>query len=805
MRRHLDITLSPADRASVLLGQMTVPEKAQQLVGVLPHSLQGSERLEAALGLGIGHISGMNMMVGGPAELAQANNEFQRFLVERTRLGIPAIVHSEALNGLLGKGFTSFPTAIGLAATWNPELVTDMADIIRRQARSIGITQALSPVLDVARDPRWGRVHETYGEEVLLVTAMSVAYVSGIQGTDLADGVLATAKHFLGYAATEAGQNLAATHLGPRELYDVHATPFEAAIRLAKLQSVMNSYSEIDGEPVATSRAYLTEWLRDRLGFTGTLVSDYRTTQFLVDRQHVARTAEEAGALTLAAGLDVELPGAYAYGATLATAVEAGRIDAALLDRSVLRVLEQKFALGLFERPIVDEDPIVLATIAAEGAELSATLAEQSITLIRNDGVLPLDLQTQQRIAVVGPHAASTMSGFANYTYPASLEMLRGLATGRARLAGMEGVLGDMPPAMQRAAAERMEAMSAIDLDEVSRSEYGAIGFGEALAALNADWAVETVAGFDVVDHDQAATAEAIEAAKGADVIVVALGGRSGAFAGRMTEGEGTDAADIDLPQHQRDLVKALAVLGKPIVGVLFGGRPYGLAEIDPLCAAILVAYYPGPAGAEAVARVLAGLVSPSGKLPFTLPRATGQTPIYQAAKTGSGYRREAADNFQAYSDLPASPLYSFGHGLSYTRFEYGAVTVTDSVAMDGVIAVAFDVTNVGDASGAEVAQIYASTTATGLTRPWQQLVAFARVELAAGERARVSVDVDVAQLGFSGRDGRFVVEPGSVTFRVGASSEDIRTTAIVDLTGELTDVSGRRSFLPEVTVSRTP
>ncbi|MEV7692196.1 glycoside hydrolase family 3 N-terminal domain-containing protein [Microbacterium sp. NPDC089189] len=802
---HRDAALAPADRALALMAQMTVREKAQQLVGILPHSLATPDRVAAGLEHGIGHISGVNVMAGAPHVLAAANNAFQRFLVERTRLGIPAIVHNETLNGVLGKQFTSFPTPSGLAATWNSDLVGEMADLIRRQARSIGVTQALSPVLDIARDARWGRVHETYGEEVLLVTAMGVAFIGGLQGDDLADGVIATAKHFLAYGWTEGGQNLAATHLGPRELYDVYATPFEAAIALAGLGSVMNSYSEIDGEPVAASRAVLTDLLRGRLGFTGTVVSDYRTLDFLVDRQAAASDAEEAGALALHAGLDVELPGAFGYGATLAAAVEGGRIDETLLDTAVHRVLTQKFELGLFEAPFVSEDPIELEAIARDGGGIAADLAHQSLTMLRNDAVLPFD-PAARRIAVVGPHADSALASFANYTYPASLEMMRGLATGQARLAGMEGMLGDMPPAMREAAAVRMEAMAAIDLDQVTRDDYGARSLADAVRDLLPDADVVAVPAIGVLagdaTQDDAGIADAVAAAHDADIVILALGGRSGAFAGLMTEGEGTDTADVSLPAHQIELARRVAAVGRPTAAVLFAGKPLAIAELDDAVPAILTAYYPGQAGTSAVARVLFGAASPQGKLPFTMPRATGQVPIYQSAKRGSGYRREIGDNFQRYADLEATPLYPFGHGLSYTSFAYGDLALEDeAIAVDGRIRARVAVRNTGDRSGVEVVQFYASCRTRGMTRPMQQLVGFARVPLEPGEERAVDVVIDMSQLGFSDAGGRFVTAPGTVVLMAGSSSDDIRARADLTVSGE-TAVVARRSYLPEVRVS---
>ncbi len=433
---------TPLQRADELLGQMTLDEKVMQLSAIMPIGLIGPDgpiepMLVGQLAGGIGQISAFGMMgFKTPAKTAASVNAIQRFLIERTRLGIPAIFHNEALNGVLAPEFTVFPTAIGLAAGWNPDAVKEMADLTRRQMRSVGFLQALSPVMDVARDARWGRVHETYGEDAYLASALSVAFTQGLQGEDLREGVIATAKHFLGYATTEAGQNMAVSQITRRELREVYARPFEAAIALAGLASVMNSYSEYDGVPIGASKEILTDLLRGDLGFDGTVVSDYMTVAMLHNRQSVARDQGEAGALALAAGLDVELPNVAGYGATLAEQVRSGAVSEETIDRSVLRVLRDKFALGLFDNPYLNEDPITISETAHAGVELADTLARESLTLLKNDdAALPLS-RGLKRIAIVGPHADSRGFAFPGYTYPRSLELMAGHDGRRRRLDG---------------------------------------------------------------------------------------------------------------------------------------------------------------------------------------------------------------------------------------------------------------------------------------------------------------------------------------------------------------------------------
>lgn len=520
---------SPVDRANDLLSRMTVLEKAQQVSAIMPTALLGPDGptsgvLDEVLKDGIGHVSNLAMMgASSPQNIAKITNTVQRYLRENTRLGIPAMFHAEALNGFVAPGYTSFPTAIGLAATWDPHAVEEMARVISRQMRSVGSLHALSPVLDIARDVRWGRVHETYGEDVYLTTAMGVAFVRGLQGDDLRTGVLATGKHFLGYSMTEAGQNMAATQLGERELYDVYATPFEAAIKLAGLGSIMNSYSEIDGVPAGASRSLLTDLLRGRMGFDGSVVSDYSTVEWLATRQYVADSPAAAGILAIKAGLDVELPQVVGYGHHLVDAVQAGRLDEAVLDAAVRRVLIDKLKLGLFENPYVSEDPIELAAIAKEGRELSRSLADASITLLKNDGTLPL--ARNLRIAVIGPNADSAMVNFAAYTHPSSLDMTKGIMTGESRMAGVSTMSGDTDPGAEESArrAAQYAQLMAIDTEALVRAAYGAMDLGEAIRAAASESDVTTTTGVRIHPDDPQDVPAAVATAAAADVVVLAL------------------------------------------------------------------------------------------------------------------------------------------------------------------------------------------------------------------------------------------------------------------------------------------
>jgi beta-glucosidase-like glycosyl hydrolase len=803
-----DSTDASMQRADELLRQMTIEEKAMQVSSVFPLALfdangTNHDQLDAQLKDGIGHVSALGLIGHKtPEEIAKSVNAIQRYLVTETRLKIPAIFHNEAMSGVVAPQFTAFPASIGLAATWDQAGVQEMADIIRRQMRSVGLLQALAPVMDVARDARWGRVSETYGEDPYLVSVMSVAYTRGLQGDDLREGVLATAKHFVGYAVTEGGQNMAATAVGARELYDVHARPFEAAIRLAGLAAVMPSYSEFDGVPISASHGVLTDMLRDRMGFTGTTVSDYVAVGFLQTRQNVAGSPEEAGALALAAGMDVETPAVYGYGQVLAKAVRDGKVSEAILDRSVRRILRDKFALGLFDNPYVSEDTAEIRSVASEGADLSKRLAAESVTLIKNENnLLPLGRDVA-RIAIIGPHADDVAAGFGTYTYPAGLQMMEARATGGdIAMAGID--LGGGAPAEARArVAAELAPVFAVDRRDYLKSNYATVSLAEAVRALLPNAEVTAVAGTGVVPSEPTDIPAAVAAARNADVVILAIGGRS-AWSDERTEGEGSDTANVDLPSQQAELIDAVAAVGKPIVAVVSMGHPYSLAGVVDKLPAILTAYYAGPHHGSAIADALFGVTNPSGKLPFTLQRHVGQMPIHHAQKWGSGYRRTEADIHKGYLDMPSTPLFAFGHGLSYTTFEYGPLELEqDAVDVNGELRAHVNVRNSGTRRGVEIVQLYAADTASGVTLPAQQLAGFARLDLEPGASKTVSFVVPMSLLAYTGITGELVMEPGPVEVSAGGSSNDLRSSTTLTVTGKTRVIESKdRAFVSVATV----
>jgi beta-glucosidase len=764
--------------------------------------------MEQMLGQGLGQISAPGLMgYKAPPQMAALTNALQRFLVEETRLGIPAIAHNEALNGLVAPECPNFPTAIGLAATWDPEGVEQMTDLIRRQMRAVGLHQALSPVMDVARDARWGRVHETYGEDPYLCSAMSVAFTRGLQGDDLRQGAIATGKHFLGYGLSEAGQNMAATQIGARELYETFARPFEAAIREAGLGSIMNSYSEIDGLPVGSSRAILTELLRGVMGFRGFVVSDYFTIEWLQKRLGTATSARQAGAQALAAGLDVELPVPYGYGPALVQAVDEGLVSMDLVDLAVQRTLQWKFKLGLFEQPYVDEGEVMPAFVDPANEALSRKLAAESMTLLKNDGrLLPL-AKGKGTIAVIGPHADTVMTYFPAYTFPGVLAMFETMATATSAgqdepgMAGLDSMMS--PEVMTTFTAEMRPVMSAGGVEPYVRQQYGSETVLEAVRRVAGEGAtVLSAPGCGVAD-DASGIEDAAQVARRSNVVILAVGGRGG-WLGSGTEGEGRDTADIDLPAVQRQLIQAVTATGTPAAMVLFQGRPYGLAEVVDLVPAILDVYYPGADGGGTIAAALFGDVNPGGKLPVTMPRHSGQAPIYHYHKLGSGYRRATIDVHRGYTDMSATPLYPFGHGLSYTTFAYSDLDVSPrEVDTRAAVQISCTISNSGSVAGDEVVQLYLRDREATVTRPVQELAGFKRVSLAPGESCRVTFTVQASQLCFYDREMRLVVEPGNVDVMVSSSSDDHRLVGEFVLTGEVVEALGKRAFISKTEVTR--
>jgi beta-glucosidase len=744
-------------RARDLLTRLTLEEKVAQMTSVwlgsgLGEKPRSIEELKPLLRGGIGQLS---RVVGttpmAPAEGAALANELQRFLVEETRLGIPAIVHEECLPGLMAHGATAFPQAISLACTFDPPLLEEVTTRIRQQMRAVGAHQGLAPVLDVARDPRWGRIEETLGEDPYLVARMGAAYVRGLQGDDTRTGVLATLKHFAAYAFSEGGRNLAPAHVGPRELRDVFLFPFEVAIREAGAASVMNAYQEIDGVPVAASRALLTEVLREEWGFEGLVVADYFAIEFLRTLHRVAEDNEHAAILAVEAGIDVELPDRKCYAEPLLAAVRKGRLPEPSIDTVVLRVLEWKLRLGLFERPYVNPDEAASAFDTPEDRALALKAARRSIVLLRNEEeLLPLDPNVRS-VAVIGPNANRSTALFGDYHFTNQL--------------GLEEPSVHTPTVLE---------------------------------ALRAHFPQETnlrfAPGCSVEETSRDGFERAVDAARASDVAVVVLGDQSGLL-GRGTVGEHRDSDSLALPGVQEDLLRAVHATGTPVVLVLLNGRPYAMEWIAQNVPAIVEAWFPGEEGGNAVAEVLLGECNPSGKLCVTIPRRPGHEPLFYNSKFLS--RKD-------YVTSPIAPLFAFGHGLSYTHFEYEGLAVEpESIRPDGTIEVRCEIRNEGERLGEEVVQLYVRDRVASCTRPIQELKGFCRVRLDSHERATVRFALPADLLAFYDPQQRLVVEPGEFEVQIGSSSDDLRLRGEFRVAGSVREIRGVRRYETEVLIER--
>ncbi|MER5792480.1 glycoside hydrolase family 3 N-terminal domain-containing protein [Streptomyces sp. NPDC001980] len=742
-----DPALPAAARVDDLLTRMTLEEKTAQLYGVwvgaatdgdgvapLQREMTADYDWHELITLGLGQLTrSFGTAPVDPALGARALARAQRRITAAGRFGIPAIAHEECLAGFTAWQATAYPVPLAWGAAFDPPLVEELGRHIGRDLRSVGVHQGLAPVLDVVRDPRWGRVEETIGEDPYLVGTIGSAYVRGLESA----GVIATLKHFAGYASSTGARNLAPVRAGVREFADVTLLPFEMALREGGARSVMAAYNETDGVPASADPRLLTELLRTDWDFTGTVVADYFGIGFLQTLHRVAGTEAEAAHLALEAGIDVELPTLKCYGRPLVAAVREGTIPESLVDRAARRVLLQKCELGLLDEDWTpepaQEGPIDLDSTANRA--LARRLAEESVVLLDNpDGTLPLAPDT--RIAVVGPRAADALAMLGCYSFPSHVlthhpEVDLGIA---------------IPTVLDSLRTELPDAK---------------VTFAE---------------GCDVSDPDTTGFEEAVARAAEADVCVAVLGDRAGLF-GRGTSGEGCDVTDLELPGVQADLLDALLSTNVPVVLVLLTGRPYALGRWHGRLGAVVQAFFPGEEGGPAVAGVLSGRVNPSGRLPVSVPRVPGGQP-WTYLQPPLGLAGEV-------SNLDPTPLYAFGHGRSYTSFAWEPTSPpTAEIGTDGSYDVTVTVRNTGERAGTEVVQLYLHDPVASVTRPDVRLIGYQRVALAPGESKRLTFHFHADLSAFTDREGARVVEPGALELRVATSSAAVRHTVRLHLTG---------------------
>lgn len=724
-------------RVKDLLGRMTLEEKVAQLAciwKVKKHFMDEKgnfveSRAADLLKHGIGQIArpGENK---GPAEMAKFTNKIQKYLMEKTRLGIPVIFHVECLHGHAAPAGTSFPQPVALGGTWDPELVEQLFTMTAKEARLRGAHQALTPVVDVARDPRWGRVEETYGEDPYLVAQMGLAAVRGFQGrSGIVDGehMMATLKHFAAHGQPESGTNCAPVNVSERVLREIFLYPFKVCVEEGKVKSIMASYNEIDGVPSHANSWLLQKVLREEWGFGGTVVSDYYGIQELQSRHRLAQDSAEAARLALSAGVDVELPEPACY-PRLIDLVKQNRIALASIDSAVARVLTQKFELGLFEHPYADPGKAEEFTGSPANRALALKAARESIALLKNDGnIAPLDRSKVKTIAVIGPNADRELLGGYSDKPRQVVSVLQGI---------------------------RERAGSAIR-----------VVYSEGCRITEAGSWYEDPVSLSDPEEDKQRISEAVKVARDADVIVLAIGGNELSSREAWSETHMGDRSNLNLIGMQDELVRQMLALGKPVIAFLFNGSPLTTTYVSGNVPVIFECWYLGQETGYAVADVLFGDYNPGAKLPITIPGSVGHLPVYY------NYKPSARRGY-IFDDI--SPLYPFGYGLSYTTFRLDNFKMEKTVAgKNDSVRVTVAVTNTGNREGSEVVQLYIHDTYSSVTRPVKELKDFKRVWLRPGEKKTVEFMITPAKLAFYDLNMNYVVEPGEFEILIGVSSRD--------------------------------
>ncbi len=846
--KNPDLTIET--RVTDLIGRMTLEEKIAQLQCTLAE-VEGTDLVEKNA---IGNV-GCILRPYAAKEAAEKMNRIQKTALEKTRLGIPILMHDEALHGLVGNAATSFPQAIGLAATWNTELMKQVAAAIALETKSRGIRQALSPVVNIARDVRWGRVEETYGEDPFLTARMGVAFCKSFED----EGVITTPKH---YAANvgDGGRDSNPIHFSERLMREIYFPGFKACFQEGKARSVMAAYNSYDGTPCSSNHWLLTEILRNEWGFQGIVVSDYGSVGGIFDLHRTAATKEDAAKQAIEAGLDIELPNIYIYGEPLLNAVKQGLVSEATIDESVRRLLTLKFELGLFDDPYSDPQEAEALNDSKGNRELALNAARETIVLLKNENnVLPLDIEKIKSVAVIGPFAdVAKLGGYSGFGTKSvtPLEGIKNKASSAAAVifekgcevapamltpilaehlipsdgkAGERGLKGEYFNNMNLAgepALIRIDPQVHFDWggqspDEAIHTEQFSVRWtgklvppesGEYQIGVTTDdgvrlyidgklvteyWqdrgpttnivtmklekgrqydirmeyyenlggAVASL-GWDFEPDSDRSLQKAVQEAKNADVTIVFPG---------IIEGEGRDRASLDLPGQQENLIKQIAETGKPVIVVLTNGSAVTMLNWKEKVSAIVEAWYPGEEGGNAIADVLFGDYNPGGKLPITFPLSVAQVPLYYNTKpTGRGYD---------YVDMSGKPLFPFGHGLSYTQFEYSNLKIDQKkIKSNERAVVSFDIKNIGKLAGDEVVQLYLHDVIGSVSRPLKELKGFKRISLKPGEKESLTFELMPDDLSLWDANMNWIVEPGTFEVMMGSSSEDIRLQGIFEV-----------------------
>lgn len=776
-KQYLDITKTPEERAKLLLAELSLDEKMAQVGCIFPfgESYTDMGKISADTPFGIGEVSTLEMRrITSLEEAAGWQRNVQNIVMENSPHHIPAIFHMEGLCGAFIQDTTSFPAGIGRGASFNPDLEERIAEIVSRQEAACGITHILAPVLDISRDSRMGRQGETYGEDPALASAMGAAYTRGIQkGETAGRKTESVAKHFLAFHNSQGGIHGTHSDTPPRLLREIYAKPFQAAIAESGLKGIMPSYNSIDGEPMSASHELLCGLLRDEMGFEGVCISDYGAVGNVHHVQHIGETAADAGLRCMQAGMDIEMPSVTGYNEELKKQIVRGEADIALLDAAVLRVLAAKFRMGLFEQPCALEGDILRNTVCHESdRKISLQSAKESLVLLKNNGVLPLK-GTARKIAMIGPHADCARKFFGGYTHMCMMESTYAVANS---IAGVSGVVQADTAQIRTIPGTNIQSDETEEFDAILRRQKPYCrSLLEEMRDRMPEREIHYAYGYPVAGADESHFAEALQVVKEADLVIMTLGGKHGTCS-MASMGEGVDASNINLPPCQEAFIRKAAELGKPLIGVHFDGRPISSDAADACLDAILEAWSPAETGAEAVVDALLGEYSPSGKLPVSVAYHAGQIPVYYNHPFGSAWHQGESIGFVNYVDLPHTPRYYFGHGLSYTTFAYSDLRISEKeVDAQGSVIIEVSVSNTGAYEGDEVVQLYLSDRYADMTRLVKELAGFKRVSLKPGEKKTVVFEVMASQMAFLDRDMRWKVEKGVIGVEVGSSSEDIR------------------------------
>lgn len=789
MEKYMDASLDAKERAKLLLQELDLEEKVLQVSGFMP--MMGNmdedstlvkkseyssdnisvEDIKKCCPNGIGHISTLAMReMASIEEAANYQKKAQKTIMELSKHHIPAMFHMEGVCGAFLNGAMSFPCNIARGASWNAETEEEIGKIVSRQEKCAGITQVLAPVLDVTKDPRLGRYAESYSEDATLVSKLGAGYTKGIQEEYLLGRKSeAVAKHFVGSHVVEGGIHGTNVDIPERQLYEIYSKPFQAAINEANLKGVMPCYCGWNGEPMSSCKQVLTKMLKEEFKFDGLVVSDYSAISNIHNVQHVYETVGQAGAASLEAGMDVELPNREAFNDEMMEIISNSEVLQKRLDEAVLKVLEAKFAMGLFEYPYAfEKEEIDEYFLHENDNEVALKSATEGIVLLKNNNVLPIDKKVK-KIALIGPHADNPRAFFGDYTHLSMASAVLAVANSIAGI-GDAATKGNTKakyvPGTEIQSDETKEFLEILykqkpeikSLLEQLRSELDGVE-------------IKYAYGYPIAGNDMSGYDEALKTIEECDVAILTLGGRY-CSCSIATMGEGVDATNINLPEVQDEFIVQASKLNKPLIGVHMSTKPISSDIADKYLDGILEAWTLSEKAPEAIVGILTGKYNPSGKLPVTVTYNVGQIPLTYHHYYGSAWHQGESIGFSNYVDMPHTPRYPFGYGLSYTDFEYKNLQLSKE---ENKIKASFELTNTGKVKGTEIVQVYFRDLYSSVMRPVQELCGFGRVTLEANETKKVDVEMDSSALAFLDKDMKWKIEKGEYVLQIGASSQDIR------------------------------